>query len=63
MIGPFQGTNHVILNDLTTGPAELQAGLVAVLTEWYPSFVVVQFTSKGDVALSTLETSGVVRSV
>lgn len=45
MIGSLQGTDHMVLDDLTTGPAGLQAGLVTILTERYSSFVVVEFSS------------------
>lgn len=63
VIGSLQCSDHVIHNDLTTGPAGLQTGLIAVFTQWNAGLVVVHFPSERSVALPALETAAVVRPV
>lgn len=63
VIGSLQCTDHMIHNDLTTGPAGLQTGLVAVFTQRDPGFVVVHFPCERHVTLPALKTAAVVRPV
>lgn len=55
VVGALQCTDNKIFYCVTTRPAKLQTGLVAVFTQWDSSFVVVQFARQWDLTLSTLE--------
>lgn len=63
MVHSLQCTDDMICDHLSTCPAKLQAGLVAVCTQWDSCFIVVLFTSQWNVTRSTLETTVMVRPV